>query len=136
MGSRIRTAPKTVAERQRLERERNKRAREAILGLSNFALNGAHWEEMRLLEPHEILGTLLLVTKWAIHGDNVVDEWRLTLAPFQRARTANILQQANIFLPFCTTCGANLKRDETGTLQRCSCQHKTAAGRAGSRRTT
>lgn len=123
------SAPMTAAERQRLERERNKRARDALIGLSDFAQNGAHWEELRLLKPHEILGTVLLVTKWAFHGDDIVNEWRLTLAPSQRARTANILQQANIFLPFCTTCGADLKRDETGALQRCSCKHKTAAAR-------
>jgi hypothetical protein len=136
MVRKIRTAPKTAAERQRLERERNKRARAALIGLSDFAENGAHWEELRLLEPHEILGTVLLVTKWAIRGDDIVNEWRLTLAPFQRARTANILQKANIFLPFCTTCGDDLKQDETDAVLRCSCQHKTAAGRAGSRRTT
>lgn len=120
MDRQIRIAPKTAAERQRLERERNKRAREAILGLSSFALNSAHWEEMRLLEPHEILGTVLLVTKWAIHGDDIIDEWRLTLAPAQLARTARILEQANILLPFCNACGANLKQDASGTLERCS----------------
>jgi NADH pyrophosphatase NudC (nudix superfamily) len=127
MVGQIRTAPKTAAERQRLERERNKRAREALTGLSHFANNGAHWEELRLLEPYEILGTVLLVTKWAIHGDDIINEWRLTLAPFQRARTAKILQQAHIFLPFCATCGADLKQGETGTLLRCNCQHGTAA---------
>jgi hypothetical protein len=127
---------KTAAERQRLERERNKRAKDALIGLSDFAQNGAHWEEPRLLEPHEIRGTVLLVTKWAFHGDNIINEWRLTLAPFQRARTANILRQANIFIPFCTTCGADLKQDETGALGRCSCQNKRAAGRAESRQTT
>jgi amidase len=79
---------KTAAERQRLERERNKRAKDALIGLSDFAQNGAHWEEPRLLEPHEIRGTVLLVTKCAFHGDNIINEWRLTLAPFQRARTA------------------------------------------------
>jgi hypothetical protein len=116
---------KAAAERQRLERERNRRAKDALIGLSDFAQNGAHWGELKLLEPHEILGTVLLVTKWAIHGDNIINEWRLTLAPFQRARTANILRQANIFIPFCTTCGADLKADETGVLQRCGCQNKT-----------
>jgi hypothetical protein len=124
MGRQIRTAPKTAAERQRLERERNKRAREAISGLSSFALNSPHWEEMRLLEPHEILGTLLLVTKWAIYGNDIIDEWRLTLAPFQLARTAKILEQANIILPFCNVCGANLNQDESGTLEHCSCLRK------------
>src|ERR1700681_3274879 len=127
MGRHTRKAPKTAAERQRLERERNKRARDAILGLSNFALNTAHWEEMRLLEPHEILGTLLLVTRWAIHGDEIIDEWRLTLAPFQRARTAKILGLANIILPFCNVCGTNLKQDESSTLEHCSCLRKATA---------
>ena len=127
MARRVRTAPKTAAERQRLERERNKRAKEAIIGLESFALNGAHWDELKLLASHEILGTVLLVTKWAMHGDAIVDEWRLTLAPFQRARTAKILEQAHIFLPFCTTCGTDLHEDETGSLRRCSCRHKTAA---------
>jgi hypothetical protein len=120
MSARARKSPKTAAERQRLERERNKRAREAISGLSNFAHNGAHWEEMRLLEPHEILGTLLLVTKWAMHGDDVISEWRLTLAPDQLARTTKILEQAHIYLPFCKVCGANLKQDETGAVESCS----------------
>ncbi len=127
MAGRVRATPKTAAERQRLERERNRRAKEAIIGLESFALNGAHWEELRSLAPHEILGTVLLVTKWAMRGDDIVDEWRLTLAPFQRARTARILEQAHIFLPFCTTCGAVLDEDETGALRRCSCKQKTAA---------
>lgn len=127
MAERVRVTPKTAAERQRLERERNKRAKGAIIGLESFALNGAHWEELRLLAPHEILGAVLLVTKWAMRGDDIVDEWRLTLAPFQRARTAKILEQAHIILPFCTTCGADLHDGETGTLRPCSCKHKTAA---------
>jgi hypothetical protein len=125
MTRQARTAPKTAAERQRLERERNKRARDALIGLSGFAQNGAHWEELRLFEPHEIFGTVLLVTKWAIHGDDIINEWRLTLSPWQRARTAKILQQANILLPFCATCGANLEQDGRGTLNSCGCQHKT-----------
>ena len=113
--------PKTAAERQRLERERNRRAREAVIGLSNFAQNGAHWEEMRLLEPHEILGTVLLVTKWAMYGDDIINEWELTLDPWQRARTASILGQANIFIPLCTSCGARLKSNEMGDPQYCDC---------------
>ena len=127
----VRRPPKTAAERQRLERERNKRAREAIIGLESFALNGVHWEESRLLEPHEILGTVLLVTRWAMNGESVVDEWRLTLSAPQRARTAKILEQANIFLPFCTTCGAVREEDETGTLQRCPCRQQAAASKGG-----
>lgn len=129
MSTRVRTSPKTAAERQRLERERNKRAKDAIIGLSAFAQNGAHC----FLKPHEILSTVLCVTKWAIDGDDIVDEWRLTLAPLQRARTAQILEQAHIFLPFCTTCGADLRKDETGTLQRCGCEQKTAKSDAKGR---
>lgn len=124
MARQFRTAPKSAAERQRQERERNKRAKEAIVGLSNFALNGAHWEELRLLEPHEILSTVLLATRWAIEGNYIVNEWRVTLDLSQRARTANILQQANILIPFCTSCGADLHEDETGALRRCGCQQK------------
>jgi hypothetical protein len=124
MAGLVRTTPKTAAERQRLERERNKRAKEAIIGLSNFASNPGHWEELRMLEPHEILGTVFLVTKWAIHGDEILDEWRLTLAPWQRARTAKILAQAHIHLPFCTTCGNDLRKHETTGLQDCDCQKK------------
>lgn len=112
--------PMTAAERQRLERERNRRARETVLALSNFP--GVDWEQRRELTPLEILNAIFLLSKWAMEGPEAVDEWRLTLTPHSRAYVANVFERMNIWLPFCSACGGELGQSETGVWQRCGCR--------------
>jgi len=116
-------APMTAAERQQLERERNRRAREIVIGLSSFALNANDREELRELSRIEILNTLYLVSKWGIDGRAAEDEWRLTLLPNRRAYVSKVFERFNIQIPFCSSCGSDLKKTETGELQRCGCRY-------------
>lgn len=111
--------PMTAAERQQIERERNRRAREVVIGLSSFALNANDWEEFRELSRIEILNTLYLVAKWGIDGSKAEDEWRLTLSPNRRAYIARILDRLNIRIPFCSNCGIDLGKSEAGDLRSC-----------------
>jgi hypothetical protein len=110
----------TAAERQHLERERNRRAREAVVALSSF--QGVDWVEQRELTRLEILNAIFLLSKWAMEGRAAVDEWRLTLPPDRRAYVANVFERMNIQLPFCSACGGDLRWDETGIWQRCRCR--------------
>jgi hypothetical protein len=111
----------TAAERQRLERERNRRAREIVIGLSTFALNACDWEELRDLSRIEILNTLYLVSKWGTDGQDAEHEWRLTLSPDRRAYVSKVFERLNIQIPFCTSCGSDLKKTEADGLRRCGC---------------
>ena len=131
-GRKVRGAvPMTASERQHLERERNRRAREAVTALLSFATNARDWEEQRFLSTVEILNTIYLLSRWAIEGPTVLDEWRLTYPPDARARVAKIFDhRLNIQLPFCSTCGGDVRQDETGNRQRCECMsgQKSEAG--------
>jgi len=118
----IGAAAMTVAERQKLERERNRRARQAVLGLESFALNAVDWEKQRFLSREEILGSVYMLTKWAINGPAFIDETRLTLSPDRRAFTANVFDRFNIDLPFCRACGVDLTKDAAGGWQGCKCK--------------
>jgi hypothetical protein len=111
----------TASERQKLERERNRRARQAVLGLESFSLNAVTWDEQRFLSREEILGATYMLTKWAIEGDTFIDETRLTLPPDRRAFTANVFDRFNIDLPFCRSCGRDLKQDAAGGRLSCEC---------------
>ncbi len=124
--SRSGAAAMTAAERQQLERERNRRAREAVIGLSVFAVNAIDWEQQRELSRQEILNTVFLLSKWAIDGPVVVDEWRLTLSTDRRAYVTKVFERLNIQIPFCSSCGDDLRKDETGKWQRCECRRGTA----------
>lgn len=77
----IGAAPMTAAERQSLERERNRRARLAVTALGNFAFNAVDWGERRELNYTEIMNALFLLSKWATDGDQAIEEWRLTVPP-------------------------------------------------------
>jgi hypothetical protein len=121
--------PMTASERQHLERERNRRAREAVNALSSFATNAWDWEEQRPLSEVEILNTIYLLSRWAIEGTTVVDWWRLTYSPDARARVAKIFdRRLNIQLPFCSTCGNDMRQDETGKWRRCECVSSQKSG--------
>lgn len=122
----IGAAPMTAAERQRLERERNRRARQAVLGLESFALNAVDWEKQRLLSKQEILNAMYLLTKWAIGGPAFIGETRLRLPLDRRAYTARELDRFNIDLPFCRSCGADLNEAKAGGWRRCKCKHAAA----------
>lgn len=114
-------APMTVAERQRLERERNRRAREAVIGMECLALNPVHVDRQEFLSREEILNAIFLLSKWAVEGPAVVDEWRLTLPPHSRSYVAKIFDRMNIGLPFCFACGGEVNQGESGLWKRCEC---------------
>ena len=118
--------PLTAAERQQVERQRNRRAREAVVGLASFAVNANEWEEQRELSRDEILNTLFLLSKWAIEGHVAEDEWRLTLSPDRRAYVSKTFERLNLQLPFCSSCGAVLRRAEGDEWQRCECRRGTS----------
>lgn len=110
-----RKAPMTVAERQRLERERNNRAREVVIGLGDFAMNAADWDKQ------QILGALYMVGKWGRDGQAFIDDTRLLLPPDRRAFTATVFDRFNIDMPFCRECGADLIKHPEAGWQRCKC---------------
>jgi hypothetical protein len=110
----------TAAERQKLERERNRRAREVVDALSGFS--GSDWAERRELDRFEILNAIFLVSKWAREGAAAEEEWRIT-PPYERARIARAFERANMtWTPFCSNCGSSLEKDQTGQWQRCLCR--------------
>jgi hypothetical protein len=111
----------TSSERQRVERERNRRARESVAAISTLAFNAYHWEEKRELTYTEITNALYLLGKWAEEGDRAVNEWRLTLPPDRRAFVASAFDRMNIQLPFCCDCGAELRRNMEGVQESCQC---------------
>ena len=115
-------APMTVAERQRLERERNRRAREAVMAMECLALSPVHADRQESLSFTEILNAIFLLSKWAKEGQAVVDAWRATLSPDRRAYVAKIFDGMNIQLPFCSVCGGEMSQDGTGIWQRCECR--------------
>jgi hypothetical protein len=117
---------RTASERQQLERERNKRARQAVLGLETFALYAVDRERQRFLSKQEILNATYLLAKWAIEGPAFIDETRLGLPPDRRAYTAKELDRFNIDLPFCRSCGADLNEAKAGGWQRCKCTRAAA----------
>jgi hypothetical protein len=127
----IRDVAMTAAERQQLERERNRRARQALLGLQSFSLNAVDWEQKRMLSQQEILGSLYMLTRWAVEGPAFVSETRLTLPPDRRAFTANAFDRFNIDLPFCRSCGDDLVDDASGGWQRCKCTRRTRVASSG-----
>ncbi|MGB7046302.1 MAG: hypothetical protein WBD65_15810, partial [Methylocella sp.] len=84
------------------------------------------WEQQRELSRQEILNAVFLLSKWAIDGPVVVDEWRLTLSTDRRAYVTKVFERLNIQIPFCSSCGDDLRKDETGKWQRCECRRGTA----------
>ena len=115
-------APMTAAERQKLERERNNRARQVVIGIESFAMNAVDWENQKQLTQQEILGSLYMLAKWGRDGQSFVDETRLLFAPDRRAFTAKVFDRFNIDMPFCRECGADLKEHTEGGWQRCKCK--------------
>lgn len=113
--------PMTAAERQRLERERNNRAREVVIGLGDFAIHAVDGENHRFLERDEILAALYMLAKWGKEGQAFIDETRLLSPPDRRAFTANVFDRFNINLPFCRECGDDLEENPEGGWRRCKC---------------
>jgi hypothetical protein len=120
-------APMTAAQRQKLERERNNRARQVVIGLESFAVNAVDREKQRQLSAQEILGGIYMLAKWGREGQAFIDETRLTFSPDRRAFTANVFDRFNIDMPFCRECGADLVEDTAGGWQRCKCKRARAA---------
>jgi hypothetical protein len=117
-----RAAPMTAAERQKLERERNNRARQVVIVLGDFATNAIDWENQRQLTKQEILAGLYMLAKWGRDGQVFIDETRLTLPPDRRAFTAKVFDRFNIDMPFCRECGADLKEHAEGEWEWCKCK--------------
>ena len=115
----------TAAERQKLERERNNRARQIVVGIGDFALNPVHWDEMRFCTQEEILGALYMVSKWGQEGEKFIEDTR-QLPRDRCAYTANVFDRFNIDLPFCRACGADLIENLEGGWQPCG--HLTKKG--------
>jgi hypothetical protein len=119
--------PMTANERQELERARNRRAREAVLGLKDFSTNALDWEKQQELSRQDILSAIYNLARWAIEGQAFIDDARLISPPGQRALTATMFDRFNIDLPFCRSCGSDLKRNPEGGWQRCRCKRTKAA---------
>jgi hypothetical protein len=124
----------TAAERQKLERERNNRARQIVVGIGNFALHPVHWDTMRFCTQEEILGALHMVSKWGQEGDKFIEETRLTLPSDRCACTAKVFDRFNINLPFCRDCGADLIENLESGWQQCGCHRTKTEGKKGAKR--
>lgn len=118
----LRGTPMTAADRQKLERERNRRARETVNALVNF--QGVDWEQQRELTRIEILNSIHLLSKWATEGQAAIDWWRLTFPPDRLAYVADVFERMQIQIPFCSACGSDLQQNEMGWWERCQCRRK------------
>ena len=122
-------AAMSASERQKLERERNNRARQVVTGIGDFAMNAVDWEQLRFLKMEEILGHLYMVSKWGQEGQGFIDDTRMTLPPDRRAYTAKVFDRFNIDLPFCRDCGADLIEKPEGGWRPCTRLCRAKAGR-------
>lgn len=113
---------KTAAQRQELERERNRRARQLVVGLKAFACNAVDQERLSLLSRQDVLNAVYNAAKWAAEGQAFVDEARLISPPAIRAVTATRLDLFNIDLPFCRSCGHDLTEHPEGGWRSCKCK--------------
>jgi hypothetical protein len=85
------------------------------------------WEKQRELSRQDILSAMYNLARWAIEGQSFIDDARLISPPGQRAITATMFDRFNINLPFCRSCGADLKEASDGGWQRCKCKRVKAA---------
>ena len=104
----------TASERQKLERERNNRARAAVTSLSNYIGSTQAEIDSAYDSAQEMKNKLFILAKWAAEGRSI--DW-VTLDAAAKSRIAKILESLAIQSPFCSYCGENLDDERHDCIQ-------------------